>query len=156
MALPSFSIRCSALIFRGNQVLVVERVREGKHDWVLPGGTPNSGESTMSCARREVEEETGLLVTPGRIAFVLEANDHTNVHTLDIVFTCTEAGPRLEPQERESGLRPSFHPAETLGELNLRPPLAGHIRGLISSGGQRTGAYLGNLWRPTDAELPEP
>ena len=152
MALPNFSIRCSALVFRGNQVLVVERRRDRQSYYVLPGGTPRPAESTASCVGREVEEETGLQVVANRVAFVLEANDHTDAHTLDIVFTCTESTPRATPQELEPGLRPFFSPADELGQLNLRPPLAGHIRGLVGNPAQRTGAYLGNLWRPTSVD----
>jgi ADP-ribose pyrophosphatase YjhB (NUDIX family) len=143
----SFVVRCSALLFRGDTVLVVERVREGRQDWVLPGGNPRPGESIGSCVRREVEEETGLRVNASRIAFILEANDYEQRHTLDIVFACTEDG-RSEPQVIEHGLKPTFVSAEQLGALNLRPPIAGHIKGIAASPLMRTAAYLGNMWRP--------
>ena len=46
-------VRCSAIVFRGQEVLLVYRVREDGDDWVLPGGTPRPGESMAASARRE-------------------------------------------------------------------------------------------------------
>jgi 8-oxo-dGTP diphosphatase len=43
----------------GVEILVVHRPRYG--DWTFPKGKADAGESDEDCARREVEEETGLL-----------------------------------------------------------------------------------------------
>jgi 8-oxo-dGTP pyrophosphatase MutT (NUDIX family) len=43
----------------GPEVLVVHRPKYG--DWTLPKGKAFAGESDDDCARREVEEETGLI-----------------------------------------------------------------------------------------------
>jgi 8-oxo-dGTP pyrophosphatase MutT (NUDIX family) len=42
----------------GLEVLVVHRPKYG--DWTFPKGKADAGESDEDCARREVEEETGL------------------------------------------------------------------------------------------------
>lgn len=83
----SVNVHCSAVVFRGQDVLLVCRDRDGGHDWVLPGGTPRPGESMAACARRETLEETG----PGR-------------------------------------------------RVDLRPPIAGHLRGLHAHRQSRTAA----------------
>jgi len=49
---------------RGVEVIVVHRPRYD--DWSLPKGKADSGESDEDCARREVEEETGLRCRLGR------------------------------------------------------------------------------------------
>jgi 8-oxo-dGTP pyrophosphatase MutT (NUDIX family) len=49
---------------RGLDVLLVHRPRYD--DWTLPKGKAEPGESDEDCARREVEEETGLRCTLGR------------------------------------------------------------------------------------------
>jgi ADP-ribose pyrophosphatase YjhB (NUDIX family) len=149
------NVRCSTIVFRNNSVLLLRREKGGAVDWVLPGGTPRQGESVASCARREVAEETGLLVTVDRVAFVLEAsNPAEDVHLLDLVFTGVEQDRSVAPQAREPGLMPVFHPVEELGGLPLRPPLAGHLRSLHGSQRRSTGAYLGNMWRPSDLAAP--
>lgn len=154
-SLESVNFRCSAIVFRNSSVLLLRRERDGLADWVLPGGTPRRGESVASCARREVAEETGLRVTVDRVAFVLEAsNPAEEVHRLDVVFTAHEQDRRDMPQELESGLTPVFYPLEQLAGLDLRPPIAGHLRNLHSSRGRAGGAYLGNVWRPRGAGEP--
>jgi 8-oxo-dGTP diphosphatase len=46
---------------RGPEILVVHRPKYG--DWTFPKGKAEPGESDEDCARREVEEETGLTCT---------------------------------------------------------------------------------------------
>lgn len=105
------NLRCSAVVFRGSQVLLLRRERGGSAEWVLPGGTPRRGESAASCARREVSEETGLQVTVSRVAFVLEASNRDDgLHLMDLVFTTTEQDRTAVPQEMEVGLTPVFYP----------------------------------------------
>lgn len=47
----------------GPEVLLVHRPRYD--DWTFPKGKVDPGESDLDCARREVEEETGLTGTIG-------------------------------------------------------------------------------------------
>jgi 8-oxo-dGTP diphosphatase len=143
------AVRCSAVVFRGEEVLLVGRIRDGDNDWVLPGGTPRPGESMAACARRETLEETGLAVEPDRIAFVLETQGpRSGLHTVDLVFLATASVSRQEPRSSEQDLAARFVPLGLLPQLDLRPPLAGHLRGLHARRTIRTAPYLGNLWRP--------
>ncbi|HUB42625.1 MAG TPA: NUDIX hydrolase [Streptosporangiaceae bacterium] len=138
-------LRCSAVIVRQQSVLLVRRARGTDDDWVLPGGTPRAGESMAACARREVLEETGLHVDPSRVAFVLEVlGPDSGLRTLDIVFTAAGA-PDAEPHQQEPGLAPVFVPVEEISGLDLRPPLAGHIRGMINDRGRQYSPYLAKL-----------
>ena len=110
-----------------------------------------------ACVRRETLEETGLSVEPGRIAFVLETQgSQSGLHTLDLVFVAQLSTPGQEPESSEPELSARFVPIGLLPHLDLRPPLAGHLRGLRTRQATRTAAYLGNLWRPRqrDDELP--
>jgi 8-oxo-dGTP diphosphatase len=50
------------------RLLLIKRGHEpGKGLWSIPGGRIEAGESDAAALVREVREETGLLVTPGRL-----------------------------------------------------------------------------------------
>jgi 8-oxo-dGTP diphosphatase len=96
-----------------------------------------------------VREETGLPVDPARVAFVLEVvGPVSGPRTLDIVFHAAESAPSAQPQVREPGMEPLFVPVSRINELDLRPPLAGYLRGMLGQGRERYTPYLANLWRP--------
>lgn len=51
------------IILKDGQMLLGKRLKvPGKNTWQCPGGYMQSGESVFECARREVEEATGLMV----------------------------------------------------------------------------------------------
>ncbi|MET8631722.1 NUDIX hydrolase [Streptomyces sp. NPDC004680] len=144
-------LRCSTILFRGQSVLLVHRTSQGMDDWVLPGGTPRTGESMVACARREMREETGLAVEPTRVAFVLEAVDPaTRQRTVDLVFAADGSAHGQSLMPYEEGMEPEFVPFALLQSLDLKPPLAGHLPGFYHRGARRYAPYLGNLWRPAD------
>ena len=50
------------------RLLLIKRGHEpGKGLWSVPGGRVEAGESDADAVVREVREETGLIVTPGRL-----------------------------------------------------------------------------------------
>jgi 8-oxo-dGTP pyrophosphatase MutT (NUDIX family) len=140
-------LRCSVAAIQGGSVLLVHRPRIG--DWVLPGGAPRPGESLAACARREVREETGLAISPGRCAFVLEVGGNEEGRRVDIVFLGELEG-AAEPLVGEADCHPEWVAFERLSRLRLHPPLAGYLPGLARSGAA-TAPYLGNMWRPEES-----
>jgi 8-oxo-dGTP diphosphatase len=50
----------------GGVLLVRNRRRNGAHDWSPPGGVIDDGETLLAGLTREVEEETGVVVTSWR------------------------------------------------------------------------------------------
>lgn len=140
-------LRCSTIIFRRDAVLLVHRPEQG--DWVLPGGRPRPHEGALACARREIREETGLEIDPGRCAFVLDTIDPSGRHrTIEMVFLSPDQ-PTGQPAGSEPGREPAFVSLGRLGGLTMHPPLAGHLRG-VHDRRDRTVPYLGNMWRPRD------
>lgn len=153
-------LRCSVALIRKNRILLLHRAAhpevDNNGDWVLPGGHPGAGESMRACAARETLEETGLRVDVGRCLFVYEIVGPEEVgRRVELVFAAT-AENFDELRARESDRHPELVELDDLPALDLRPPLAGHLRGLRFP--QPTGAAcLGNLWRPRrDAGRPVP
>lgn len=139
-------LRCSVLLFRNDSVLLCRRTDQDDV-WMLPGGTPQSGEGTAAAVRREVQEETGLQVAAERVAFVLETSSWDRAHhRIEIVFFGADRDARAIPQQLEEHLEPSFVALNDLDKIGLRPPIAGYIRGFARSR-RDTASYLGNLWR---------
>jgi 8-oxo-dGTP diphosphatase len=63
-------LRCSAIVFRDDRLLLLQRRRDGAEDWVLPGGHPRRREGAAACVEREVLEETGIgIQAPGSRSF---------------------------------------------------------------------------------------
>jgi 8-oxo-dGTP diphosphatase len=67
-------VAVAAIIFDDlGRVLLIERGRPpGLGLWTVPGGRLEFGESLAAALRREVEEETGLLVEIGALVAVVE------------------------------------------------------------------------------------
>ncbi|KAH6802135.1 nudix hydrolase 1 [Perilla frutescens var. frutescens] len=61
---PKLELGVEVFLLKGNKVLLGRRrTAIGYGDFALPGGHLEFGESFEDCARREVEEETGLEIT---------------------------------------------------------------------------------------------
>gem|GEM_PF-1942042 len=71
-------IGIGAVIFRGNEVLMIRRGKAPrKGEWAIPGGRQELGETVAEGARREVLEETGVTC---RIAGLIDVVDGISRH----------------------------------------------------------------------------
>lgn len=86
--------RCgaSAAIFRGGEVLLIERGKGPLRGlWTLPGGHIEAGERAHAAALREIQEETGIVAELGGLLDIHEVLRHSDTgelaaHYLLIVF----------------------------------------------------------------------
>ncbi|HTS65868.1 MAG TPA: NUDIX hydrolase [Candidatus Acidoferrales bacterium] len=89
------------LIFRRGRILMAQRGKEPlKGWWSLPGGALETGETLDQAVRREILEETGLVVEPVRIFEIFERilRDTAGVpeyHYVLIDYVCRVTGGRL-------------------------------------------------------------
>lgn len=94
-----------------DRVLLVERGREPlKGYWSLPGGVLETGETLCDGIRREVFEETGLVVQPVRMAEVFErimpdSEGKTEYHYVLVDYLCVVTGGELTPGDDVSAAR---------------------------------------------------
>src|SRR5690242_9122461 len=86
-------------------------VRSGWRGWEAPGGQVEQGEDLLTALRREILEESGCVVEPGRLIGV-----YSNVgppHIVQFLFRCAyvSGDPRPSPETPEVGW---FAPADAL------------------------------------------
>jgi len=87
-----------ALIFRRGRILMARRGKEPlKGWWSLPGGALETGETLDHAVRREVLEETSLIVEPVRVFEIFErimrdAQGATEYHYVLIDYLCRIIG----------------------------------------------------------------
>ena len=93
--------RATALVIKGDQVLVMHRIKNGHEYYVAPGGMIEEGESEEQAAIRELQEETSI---EGLInEKVLEVDDSEN-DTYHIIFDVEyiSGEPMLSPDSPEA------------------------------------------------------
>ncbi len=85
-----------AVIQEGRILLVRERT-DGR--WCMPGGWADVGELPSESVAREVQEESGILCTPRKVAGVFDANRGAQIldffHAFKLVMLCDPVGGEL-------------------------------------------------------------
>lgn len=101
---------CRAVIIRDGSILLSHETVTDL--WSLPGGGLEEGEDERACCRREVSEETGLLVEPS--GCFLEINEYYG-HSKFVsrYFLCGITGVsamKLTVREAAAGMKPEWLP----------------------------------------------
>jgi 8-oxo-dGTP diphosphatase len=85
---PRLAVR--AIIFHDGRLLLVNAWKGRDHLWSAPGGGVEPHASLHDNLRREVHEETGLIVDVGVPCLVNEFHDPGgDFHQVDLYFRCT-------------------------------------------------------------------
>jgi ADP-ribose pyrophosphatase YjhB (NUDIX family) len=96
-------IGVGAVIIKDDKVLLVKRGKEpGYGTWSIPGGAVNLGEKLSEAIKREVLEETGLLVSVGEMVKIYEPvmKDDTGrvkYHYVLVDFLCHPVSGEVNP-----------------------------------------------------------
>ena len=92
------SIGVGALIVDGDRIVLVRRGSEPlKGQWSIPGGVLETGEMLATAVKREVLEETGLVVEVREVAGVVDriipdAEGKTRFHYVLVDYLCLAVG----------------------------------------------------------------
>jgi ADP-ribose pyrophosphatase YjhB (NUDIX family) len=77
-----------AIIFEGNKILLMHRNKHGSEYYTLVGGRINEGENPEEALKREIYEETGMLLTGARLVFTEE---HAPPYNDQLIYLCSVA-----------------------------------------------------------------
>jgi ADP-ribose pyrophosphatase YjhB (NUDIX family) len=133
-----------AVIFRGDQVLLVRRGQEPqKGAWSFPGGLVEVGETLEAALHREIREETGLRVSVLGVSAVLERiyqDDDGGIpyHYVLVDFACDYVAGQPSPASDITAAR--FVSLGELEALNLPALTAQVIRRAFEQ--RRRGSFL--------------
>lgn len=130
-------VEVRAVIFVDGKLVVTDETRHGLPHAALPGGGVERWETLQDALVREVEEETGLVVEPGRLVYVAEVVSRFKVHDVNFVFL---ADLKDRVDERPIGL---VDPGSANG---VRPPILDQIAHDAANGWPEQPRWLGNLW----------
>jgi 8-oxo-dGTP pyrophosphatase MutT (NUDIX family) len=122
-------VRAGALILTERGLLLVRQRRLGGEYWLLPGGGVWFGESIAAALRRELLEELGLDVEPGRPLALAEAISDDMVrypkHVVHVIVQATlvDAAAPARLGGDAAVLEARYFARAALGELAVRPPI---------------------------------
>jgi ADP-ribose pyrophosphatase YjhB (NUDIX family) len=146
-------IRVSAVLRREGRILLCKHEKDGRDNWLLPGGGVNLGESIAAALRRELAEECGItddLPLEGPIAVVesIAPPETAKVkHVVHVIFAAYLGGRSLEAvTSHDAAVR--GHRLFDLDELvgvSLHPPIQ---RFLARWQPGDPVVYLGPVWAP--------
>jgi len=99
------------IVIRGQQVLLVRRGKPPRQgEWSIPGGMLELGEKLRDGVTREIQEETGITVTPLEVLDVFDSittdpEGKTQYHYVLVDYLCSVIGGELHAASDVSAAR---------------------------------------------------
>ena len=86
-------VRVTGVVVEDNdRILVLNQDTDTGRSWSLPGGKVEEGETIRDALVREMREETGLDVEPGRLLYVCDHLPGGGTHVVHVTFEARRTG----------------------------------------------------------------
>lgn len=135
---PTFTVSAVVLRDASGRLLTVRK--RGTVAFMLPGGKLEPGESPRDAALREVAEELGLTLDPGRLAFVgefdTEAANEPGHRLRSFVFAAEDAVAKARPKAEIDAARWVEPDALTVDDAPLTRAVVAHLAAPRPDGAQ--------------------
>ena len=130
----------TGVVVEDGRILLLNQDTDTGRSWSLPGGKLEAGETLAQALVREMREETGLDIEPGRLLYVC---DHVPAEVVHMTFEARRTGGTLGDVMAGADTTPirgvEFVPVAKLPELGFSERFAE----LVTAGFPGAGSYMG-------------
>jgi len=145
----TIKIRVAGVFTRGDEILLVNHVKDGRSYWLLPGGGLEFGESLAGALEREMREETSLETRTGKLLLIAESlPPDRHRHVLNLVFQAEVLSGDAHLNEVSDRLKGvAWRKKADLAALTFFPDIKDAVVRHWDSGFALPAESLGDLWR---------
>jgi ADP-ribose pyrophosphatase YjhB (NUDIX family) len=79
-------VRVTGVVIEDGRILLLNQDTDTGRTWSLPGGKVEKGETLAAALVREMREETGIEVEPGRLLYVCDHLPGNGTHVVHLTF----------------------------------------------------------------------
>ena len=135
-------VEVRALILVDGKAVTTVESRRGEPHSGLPGGRVERWETLEAALVREVCEETGLVVSPGRLLYVAQVVSRYALQDVNFIFEATVV---------QEG-RGTFQLTEITDDEQIMPPVLGRVAADAADDWRGAPYWLGNIFQERQAD----